>query len=62
MPQSPIILVKANGNIMYGGQYKDHVIEAYDAEEGDVLMFAWVGKFRTDVFRLTKEDLERHYK
>jgi len=62
MPTCPLILIKENGDITYGGQHKNKVIEDYDEGNGDVLLFAWTGKWRTDMFIVTQEDLDKHYK
>lgn len=59
MPSSPLILIKSNGEISYGGQHKDGPVDDYDEESGDVLLFAWAGQWRTDVFVVTADDLKR---
>jgi len=60
--RSPLILVRASGEVMTacdrGG--KDSIVEAYD-ESSDLLLWAWAGEFRTDVFRLTRQDLKDCY-
>lgn len=63
MKQSPLILVQATGNIISGttGRDKDDVVEEFD-EATDVLLFAWAGQWKTNVFRLTKADIEKHYR
>jgi hypothetical protein len=62
MKLSPLILVKADGAARYasGRTDKDALIAAF-ADGEDLLLFPWVGKWTTDVFRLTREDLQRHY-
>lgn len=58
MPQSPLILVKTDGTIMWG---KDGVLQNYDEKSGDVVLFAWSGNYRTDMFIVTAADLKKHY-
>lgn len=62
MATSPLILVKANGECGFGANRtdKDAIISRY--EPGDLLLWAWVGQWRTDVFVLSLEDLERYYR
>lgn len=61
MPVSPLILIKANGEISYGGQHKDDVVDSYDEVAGDILLFAWSGQWRTDVFIVTADNLKKFY-
>lgn len=58
---SPLILVKKSGEISWasGRIDKDAVIQQFT--DGDTLLFAWSGKWSTDVFKLTKEDIKKHY-
>lgn len=55
MNTSPTILIKADGEIT------QNFIEGYNESSGDVLLFAWAGTWRTDVFVLTEADLQKHY-
>jgi len=42
---------------------KDKLIEAYEAGDSDfVLLLAWTGQYKTDIFELSQEDLDKHYK
>jgi len=61
MSVSPLILIKSNGEISYGGQHKDNVVDSYDEAAGDVMLFAWSGQWKTDVFLVTADDLKRFY-
>lgn len=61
MPTSPFILIKANGDISYGGQSKDHIVDDYNEKAGDILLFSWAGNWKTDVFLITEDDLKKHY-
>ncbi len=58
-----LILVKGSGDAMYGRTRsdKDHIIQQFD-DKSDLLLWAWVGQYYTDIFQLTQEDLEAHYK
>lgn len=62
MDGSPLILVKKSGEAMYGRTRaeKDHLTECF--EEGDLLLWAWVGQYHTDIFQLSATDLESYYK
>ena len=55
MKQSPTILIKASGEIT------PNFPEGYDEAAGDILLFAWMGQWKTDVFVLTEADLQKHY-
>ncbi len=58
-----LILVKASGEAEYARTRsdKDQLIERFDPQ-ADLLLCAWVGQHRTDIFLLTKGDLDLHYK
>ncbi len=60
---SPLILVKANGQISWGTQktYKDDLLKEYDEKAGDVMLFSWSGQFTTDMFIVTAADLKKCY-
>lgn len=58
MSTSPFILIKKNGESTYANSRgdKQYLIEQFN-EKKDLLLFAWSGRWRTDVFQLSKEDL-----
>lgn len=42
---------------------KDALIDEYRSGDSDcVLLLAWTGQYKTDIFELTEEDLDKHYK
>jgi len=57
-----LILVKASGEAEYARtrRDKDHLVERFDPES-DLLLWAWVGEYHTDIFLLTQADLDAHY-
>ena len=59
---SPMILIKSTGEAAYAGTRleKDQLVARFD-DEYDLLLWAWQGQYRTDVFRLTRADLDRCY-
>lgn len=59
---SPLILIKADGRITFatGRTDKDALVERFNEDE-DVLLLAWAGEFRTDVFTVSRKDLNRFY-
>ena len=59
---SPLILVKANGQCGFASKPEDKNALLTRFEPGDLMLWAWVGKHRTDVFSLTLEDLESYYR
>ena len=62
MKTSPLILIKANGTVEFASRpkEKDLLIDKFNESE-DVLLFAWAGQWRTDVFVVTSDDLRRCY-
>jgi hypothetical protein len=56
------ILVQSSGEVRYAHSRidKDRLVAAYD-EGADCLMLAWTGQYKTDVFELTRAELERRY-
>lgn len=62
VPVSPLILVKANGECGFGASAadKDAIVAKFNPQE-DLLLWAWCGQFRTDVFVLSKTDLDNYY-
>jgi hypothetical protein len=63
MTKSPLILIKATGEVSYGNSRgeKDGIEAAYSETRGDLLLFAWAGEWKTDVFSLKRADLTKHY-
>lgn len=61
MDGSPLILVKVTGEASFANSRtgKDQLVG--QVEPSDLLLFAWVGQWKTDVFVITQEDLEKHY-
>jgi hypothetical protein len=59
----PLILVKQSGEAMYanGRTDKDWLLAQFDTEQ-DLLLWGWVGQWRTDIFQLTASDVKSHYK
>jgi hypothetical protein len=57
-----LILVKADGSARYGhGRVdKDAIVQSFNELE-DMLLLAWTGQYKTDVFVLTRSDLDAHY-
>ena len=55
------ISIKSDGTARYGRTVadKDAIVEEHT--DGDLLLLAWTGQWRTDVFLVTKADLARHY-
>jgi len=41
---------------------KDALIADYNEDGGDTLLLAWTGQYKTDIFLLTQEDLNKHYR
>ena len=58
----PLVLIKENGEAKYANarMSKDALIDQFN-EETDLLLWAWVGRWSTDIFQLTKEDLKKYY-
>lgn len=62
---STLILIKKNGEISFENASpvgKDMLVEAYSPDDGDVLLLAWTGNYRTDIFRLTDANLRGLYR
>jgi len=59
---SPIILIKSTGEAAYARTRaeKDQLLTRFE-DENDLLLWAWQGQYRTDVFRLSRADLDRCY-
>jgi hypothetical protein len=60
---STLILVKATGEALYANTRsgKDALISRFD-ERADLLLFAWVGEWHTDIFQLSAEDIANYYR
>jgi hypothetical protein len=58
-----LILIKANGEKSFAKSAgeKDLLLQRYDSAT-DLLMLAWTGNYSTDIFLLTQQDLDRHYR
>jgi len=56
--KSPLILIKADGSVMYAKQAtaKDKLIAQYNEAAGDRLLWAWAGQWSTDVFQIAATD------
>lgn len=59
----PFILIKAGGEAGFGStpETKDVLLKMFEPEKGDLLLWAWPGKVRTDVFQITPGDLLLYY-
>jgi len=57
-----VILVKSNGYSTFGNDphAKDSLKERWN-HETDLLLLAWPGKYKTDIFALTPEDVTKHW-
>lgn len=60
---SPLLLIKSNGAVEYAVNLtdKDNLVANFD-EKKDVLVWAWAGEWKTDMFKLSKQDLDKHYR
>ena len=58
-----LILIKSSGDAEYARTRtdKDQVVARFDAQ-ADLLLWAWVGNKHTDIFLLTQQDLNLHYR
>ena len=59
---STLILIKSTGDAMCGRTRadKDQIVADFDAD-ADLLLWAWTGRYKTDIFVLTKQDVDRYY-
>lgn len=59
---STLILIKANGDAEYARTRgdKDQLISQF-IEGEDLLLWAWIGQHKTDIFMLDQGDLDRWY-
>lgn len=62
MDTCPLILIRSSGVALYGNKpaEKDELIKLFD-ETCDLLLFAWTGNKKTDVFQIDKKALQTHY-
>jgi hypothetical protein len=58
----PLMLIKMTGEAWWAINRgdKDNLVSRF--EEGDLLLWAWVGQWSTTIFQLTIADLKQHYK
>jgi len=56
-----LISVKADGAARYGRTVGDKDSIITEQADGDLLLLAWTGQWRTDIFVLSRADIERHY-
>jgi hypothetical protein len=58
-----LVLVKASGEALFahsrGG--KDDIVRRFDATT-DLLLLAWTGRYKTDVFQLSAADIAARYR
>lgn len=61
-----LILITEAGEILFENSsplQKDELMKLYGGDgSGDVMLLAWNGQYKTDIFELTDEDLRKHYK
>ena len=60
--RTTLILIKGSGEAEYAKDYggKDRLVTQFDPES-DLMLWVWVGQWSTDIFLLSKEDLETYY-
>lgn len=60
---APLILIKADGTATYANSRggKDQLVDSF-VEGEDLLLWPWPGQWRTDIFMLTRADLDKHYR
>lgn len=58
-----LILIKAGGITGWANDRagKDAIVASFESA-ADLLLMAWTGQWRTDIFRLTAKDLARYYR
>jgi hypothetical protein len=57
-----LILVAADGFATYAIAVSDKDALLARRKQGDLLLLAWMGEWRTDVFLLSDSDLEKYYR
>lgn len=60
---SPLLLCKSTGEVKFasGRLDKDKVVAEFD-EAKDLLIWSWHGNYGSDMFQLSKADIDKHYK
>lgn len=61
MESSSLVLIKPSGFVVFGRTKLDKDNLKKLVEDGDLILFAWHGKYRTDIFTVTKEDFDARY-
>lgn len=58
-----LILVKSTGEVTFGNtvRNKDSIVECFD-DATDLLMLAWTGRYKSDVFQVGRPELDAHYR
>jgi hypothetical protein len=56
-----LILVKRDGKVYFAVNGGDKNFLKHSYEDGDLLALAWTGEYHTDIFHVTKDDLDRDY-
>ena len=58
-----LILIKSSGDAEYARTRgdKDSLVAQFD-DQDDLLLWAWVGQYHTDIFMLTQQDLDQYYR
>jgi flagellar biosynthesis GTPase FlhF len=56
---NPVVLINTAGLSTYATHIKDklEILNNFE-EETQIILFAWQGKFKTDMFELTKEQID----
>lgn len=57
-----LIDVKPSGAARYGRTRADKDAIIAEHVVGDLLLLAWTGQWRTDIFLLSAQDIDRHYR
>jgi len=57
-----LILIKSDGSVYYERTRagKDSLLNMFHPEE-DLMLMAWTGMYKTDIFHITAIDLDAHY-
>jgi hypothetical protein len=61
--RATLILIRESGDAEYAWRAyeKDNLVSRFNAQT-DLLLFAWVGQWHTDIFMLTEQDVNKYYK
>jgi hypothetical protein len=57
-----LIDVKPSGAARYGRTRADKDAIIAEHAVGDLLLLAWAGQWRTDIFLLSLQDIDKHYR